>query len=227
MRGKLFYFSRFFVRLFIGHWTADVPARKKPAVYVCSHNNLLGPLAALCWLPFDVRPWTLHVFLEREACRKQYREYTFSRRFGMPEPLAAMLAWGASGYVSALMRSMAAIPVHRGTVKLGHTFRETVSALQAGESVLIFPDVDYTDDSGGIGEVYDGFLLIERFWRKVSAQPLRFVPLRLDTAARRITEGRAVSFRRDADWKTEMNRVREALRAEINRDETPQLRTEG
>ena len=61
----------------------------------------------------------------------------------------------------------------------------------------------------------------------MSAQPLRFVPLRLDTAARRITEGRAVSFRRDADWKTEMNRVREALRAEINRDETPQLRTEG
>ena len=40
MRGKLFYFSRFFVRLFIGHWTADVPARKKPAVYVCSHNDL-------------------------------------------------------------------------------------------------------------------------------------------------------------------------------------------
>ena len=227
MRGKLFYFSRFFVRLCIGRWSAGVAEPEGPTGYVCSPNNLLGPLAALCWLPFDVRPWTLHVFLEREACRKQYREYTFSRRFGMPEPLAAMLAWGASGYVSALMRSMAAIPVHRGTVKLGHTFRETVSALQAGESVLIFPDVDYTDDSGGIGEVYDGFLLIERFWRKVSAQPLRFVPLRLDTAARRITEGRAVSFRRDADWKTEMNRVREALRAEINRDETPQLRTEG
>ncbi len=227
MRGKLFYFSRFFVRLCIGRWSAGVAEPEGPTVYVCSHNNLLGPLAALCWLTFDVRPWTLHVFLEREACRKQYKEYTFSRRFGMPEPLAAMLAWGASGYVSALMRSMAAIPVHRGTVKLGHTFRETVSALQAGESVLIFPDVDYTDDSGGIGEVYDGFLLIERFWRKVSAQPLRFVPLRLDTAARRITEGRAVSFRRDADWKTEMNRVREALRAEINRDETPQLRTEG
>ena len=227
MRGKLFYFSRFFVRLCIGRWSAGVAEPEGPTVYVCSHNNLLGPLAALCWLPFDVRPWTLHVFLEREACRKQYKEYTFSRRFGMPEPLAAMLAWGASGYVSALMRSMAAIPVHRGTVKLGHTFRETVSALQAGESVLIFPDVDYTDDTGGIGEVYDGYLLIERYWPKVSAQPLRFVPLRLDTAARRITEGRAVSFRRDADWKTEMNRVREALRAEINRDETPQLRTEG
>ena len=169
----------------------------------------------------------LHVFLEEETCRKQYQEYTFSKRFGMPEPLAAAGAWGVSGYVSSLMRSMGAIPVYRGTVKLGHTFRETIAALRKGESVLIFPDVDYTDDSSGIGEVYDGFLLLERFWRKVSPQPLRFVPLRLDAASRRITEGRAVSFRRDADWKTEMNRVREALRSEINRGETPQLRTEG
>ena len=63
MRGKLFYFSRFFVRLCIGRWSAGVAEPEGPAVYVCSHNNLLGPLAALCWLPFDVRPWTLHVFL--------------------------------------------------------------------------------------------------------------------------------------------------------------------
>lgn len=227
MRGKLFYFSRFFVRLGVGRWSVDVSEPEGPAVYVCSHNNMLGPLAALCWLPFDVRPWVLHVFLEEETCRRQYQEYTFSKRFGMPEPLAAAGAWGVSGYVSSLMRSMGAIPVYRGTVKLGHTFRETIAALRKGESVLIFPDVDYTDDSSGIGEVYDGFLLLERFWRKVSPQPLRFVPLRLDAASRRITEGRAVSFRRDADWKTEMNRVREALRAEINRGETSQLRTEG
>ncbi len=227
MRGKLFYFSRFFVRLFIGHWTADVPARKKPAVYVCSHNNLLGPLAAMCWLPVDARPWTLHVFMERKVCEKQYREYTFSKRFGMPGALAAAAAWAAAGYVSALMRSMSAIPVYRGSVRIGATFKETVEALQAGESVLIFPDVDYTDDSGGIGEVYDGFLLLERFWRKKSEEPLDFVPLRLDAAARHMTEGRTVRFDRKAEWKTEMNRVREALRAEINRGEQTQLRAEG
>ena len=227
MRGKLFYCSRFFVRLGVGRWSVNVSRPEGPTVYVCSHNNLLGPLAALCWLPFDVRPWVLHVFLDREDCEKQYREYTFSKRFGMPELAAALAAWGASGYVSALMESMGAIPVYRGTSRLGRTFRETIAALQAGESVLIFPDVDYTDGSDGIGEVYDGFLLTERFWRKVSDRPLRFVPLRLDAAGRRITEGRAVSFRRDAEWKPEMDRVREALRAEINRDETPQLRMEG
>ena len=169
-RGKLFLFSRFFVRLYIGRWTADAAPPAEPAVYVCSHSNLLGPLATLCWLPVPARPWTFHMFLDRENCRTQYRDYTFSKRFGMPRTLAAAAAWGASGYVSALMRSMGAIPVHRGTARIGTTFKESVAALQAGDSILIFPDVDYTDGSEGIGEIYDGFLLLERFWRKASAR---------------------------------------------------------
>lgn len=216
-RGKLFYVSRFFVRLGIGRWTADVPPPAGPTVYVCSHSNLRGPLATLCWLPFAPRPWVFHMFMQKETCRAQYRDYTFSRRFGMPTPLAAYAAWAASGYVSALMRSLGAIPVHRGTVKIGETFRETTAALQAGESVLIFPDVDYTDGSGGIGEVYDGFLLIERFWRRISDRPLDFVPLRLDLNSRRITAGEAVRFNPSANRKAEMTRVREKLREEINR----------
>lgn len=157
------------------------------------------------------------MFLEKETCLAQYRDYTFSQRFGFPKPLAAFLAWAVSGYVSALVRSIGPIPVYRGSVKIKETFRSTISALQAGDSVLIFPDVDYTDSTDGIGSVYDGFLLIDRFWSKVSREPLDFVPLRLDTAARRITAGKAVRFDRSADRKSEMVRVREALREEINR----------
>ena len=213
-RGKLFYVSRFFVRLGVGRWRAEVPAPEGPTVYVCSHRNLLGPLVTLCWLPFPVRPWVLHVFCNRETCRRQYQSYTFSKRFGIPGPAAAFAAWAAAGYVSGLMKSLCAIPVYRGTVRIGDTFKETVSALRAEDGVLVFPDVVYTDSSSGIGEVYDGFLLIERFWRKKSDVPLHFVPLRME--GRAITAGRPVCFDRAAPWKTELPRVREALREEIN-----------
>ena len=84
-RGKLFAVSRFFVRLGLGRWSVDVKAPDGPTVYVCTHSNMRGP--------FDLRPWVLHVFVEREACRAQYRDYTFSQRFGMPKPLAAAAAW--------------------------------------------------------------------------------------------------------------------------------------
>ena len=215
-RGKLFYFSRFFVRLKIGRWSSQVAPPQGPAVYICHHGNMAGPLATLCWLPFAVRPWVLHVFTDRESCRAQFRDYTFSQRFGLNKSLASFLAWAVSGYVSALMSSLGAIPVYRGSIKAGATFKETVAALQAGDSVLIFPDVDYTDEADGIGAVYDGFLLVDRFWSKVSDKPLDFVPLRLDAANRRITAGEPVRFDRSADRKTEQVRVREALRAQIN-----------
>ena len=218
-RGKLFAFSRFFVRLKIGRWTAEVTPPAGPTVYVCSHGNMAGPLATLCWLPFPVRPWVFHVFTDRKTCYEQFSGYTFSQRFGLPQPLANFLAGIISGYVSTLMTSTGAIPVYRGSIHIGATFKETVAALQAGDSVLIFPDVDYTDDSDTIGAVYDGFLLTDRFWRRVSDEPLNFVPLRLDHSTRRITAGPPVRFDREADQKEELVRVRETLRQEINATE--------
>lgn len=218
-RGKLFAFSRFFVRLKIGRWTAEVTPPTGPTVYVCSHGNMAGPLATLCWLPFPVRPWVFHVFTDKKTCYEQFSGYTFSQRFGLPQPLANLLAGIVSGYVSTLMTSTGAIPVYRGSIHIGATFKETVASLQAGDSVLIFPDVDYTDDSDTIGAVYDGFLLTDRFWRRVSDEPLNFVPLRLDHSTRRITAGPPVRFDREADQKTELVRVREALRQEINAPE--------
>ena len=35
-----------------------------------------------------------------------------------------------------------------------------MEALQAGDPVIVFPDVDYTDRSGDMGEMYDGFLAV-------------------------------------------------------------------
>ena len=183
---------------------------------MCSHGDMAGPLATQCWLPFPTRPWVLHVFLSREECRRQYRDYTFTQRFGLPRPAAALLAWAVSGYASALVRSVGAIPVYRGSARLKETFRRTVEALQAGDPVIVFPDVDYTDRSGDMGEIYDGFLLIDRFWQRVSDTPLDFVPLRLDRKARRIAAGEAVRFDRTAPRQGETVRVREALLRGLN-----------
>ena len=130
-RGKLFFASRPFIRLVVGRWSVQAPPPEGPTVFVCSHGDMAGPLATQCWLPFPTRPWVLHVFLSREECRRQYRDYTFTQRFGLPRPAAALLAWAVSGYASALVRSVGAIPVYRGSARLKETFRRTVEALQA------------------------------------------------------------------------------------------------
>lgn len=213
-RGKLYYFSRFFVRLVLGDWIANIPPPDGPTIFVCCHDNILGPLSCLAYLPFPIRPWVLHVFCQPESCRKQFREYTFSKRFGIPSPLAGGLAWIASGYFSALVRSLGSIPVYRGSLQATATLKETVAALQEGDSVLIFPDVDYTNRDGG-RELYAGFLLVDRLWRKVSSVPLRFVPLRIDRAKKQIRAGEAATFNPARDRKTESARVLAALQQQM------------
>ena len=55
-RGKLYYASLPFVRLITGRWTAEVEPPAAPTVFVCSHSNMRGPLAAQCWLPLPTPP---------------------------------------------------------------------------------------------------------------------------------------------------------------------------
>ena len=67
--------------------------------------------------------------------------FFYSAADRLPKPLAALFARASSGYVSALLRAIGAIPVYRGSVKIKETFLATVAALRSGGSVLIFPRV--------------------------------------------------------------------------------------
>ncbi len=216
-QGGLYYFGSACIRCRLRGWRARVAPPREPTVYVCSHQNMQGPLTTLSLLPFPVRVWALHVFLDRRACYRQYADYTFSKRYGLPAPLARALAWCAAGFVSATVRSAGAIPVYRGSMKVGATFRESVAALKNGDSLIIFPDVDYAGEAGGIGEMYEGFLLLQRAYARAAGRPLRFVPLAVDPARRLVLEGEPLYFAEGADLRAEMRRVGEGLREQISR----------
>lgn len=66
-----------------------------------------------------------------------------------------------------ILRALNAIPVYRNGAQSMVTLRESVRALLGGDSILLFPDVNYTSENGEIGELYRGFLLLERmYWRQ-------------------------------------------------------------
>ena len=212
----LFKVIRFGSRLVHPGWRSEVQAPQGPCVYICSHHNLHGPITSLTWLGFPVHPWVLNVFFDRESCRKQYAEYTFSKRFGMKPWLANLCADVTSGVVSAIVRSTGAIPVWRGSPRLPETFRESMEALKNGESLLIFPDIAYSGESTGIGEIYEGFLLLGRMYGRETNRSLAFIPLHLDYEKKRILEGEPVLYDPAAPPKEERKRAAAALTARIN-----------
>ena len=189
----------------------------KPVVYVSHHQNMFGPVNVLLWYPKFMRVWGLSVFIDQQACYDHYVNYTFTQRFKMPPFIAKPLAWGVSYFVSRLAQSARVIPVYRRSRQIIRTLKESVETLQAGASVLIFPDIDYASDDSEVGRIYEGFLNLEKYYNLKTGEHINFVPLYANQDTKEILCGQAVRFDRDRDFIEQRDEKAQELQDELNR----------
>lgn len=214
----IFSFSRFCVRCFTAHYSVhDSKERISPVVYVVHHQNLKGPFVSVAWLRKPFRLWVLGVFCNRKSCYKQYYGYTFTKRFRMPKLLAAPLAYLSSFYIYALMKGMEAIPVYRGLKSIVSTFRESILTLKDGQNLLICPDIDYTNTSSSMGEMYNGFLDLDKYYMKETGSHLAFVPVHIGLKEHIIRVGNAVYFCSGGSFKQEKESTYVRIKQEFSR----------
>ncbi|HHW30268.1 MAG TPA: glycerol acyltransferase [Clostridiaceae bacterium] len=217
IRKNIFNFCRFLLRCFTRHYrvcytTKDID---EPAVYLIHHQNLKGPLISMAWFDRTVRPWVLSVFCNHSACFRHYYEYTFTKRFGIPKIIAAIIIYPLSFCVAALMRVAQAIPVYRGSKDILKTFKQSIYALTSGQNILISPDIDYTDKSTNIGELYKGFLNLEKLYFEKTGKHLAFVPLHIKKRERYILVGKPVYFIAQDNFKKEKEKAYARLKQEF------------
>lgn len=201
--GPLARFLRAGIRPFLCRWdTSGARRAEAPAVYVVHHRNMSGPVHTLALLPDTPRPWVLHVFLNRRECFRQYYNYTFRKRFGWPAPAAWLAAGALSLSVPAVMRSFGAIPVYRSLKETREMMDESVQALLRGESIMLCPDVVYDSAEPATGEIYKGFLQLEKLYYAETGEHLRFVPV-FCGKAKRIVTGEPVCFAGGASFRVQ------------------------
>ena len=205
---------RFFGRAFFRKYKSRVPVPEEPTVYVCRHLNMRGPLTTIVRLGFHVHPMILSCFFDKSACYKQYSEFTFTERVGVKRRRVNVGAYVASRFVPPLMISLRGIPVHRGEgIGALRTMREAARCLSQGESVIVYPDVDYTAGYEKESEIYDGFLILGQLYRRDTGKSLRFVPLYIDDETGRIREYPHITV---DSFKEEREAAREYIKASIN-----------
>lgn len=199
--GPLARLIRTLGRLFTKKYRSNVIAPEEPTVYVSRHLNMRGPLTTLIRLDFDVHPMVLSCFFDKDECYRQYAEYTFTERQGKRKKKRNFKAYAASRAVPKIMSSLQGIPVYRGTdANAMQTMRDALSYLEAGESVIVYPDIDYTAGNDTDSELYEGFLMLGQLYKRNTGKSLRFVPLYIDDEKRRIMEHRYItvdSFREE------------------------------
>lgn len=187
-----------------------------PVVFVSRHQNYGGMVSVVANIPLPVHVWSLDVLTEKESCRNHYYTYTFSRRYGWPRPLAWLAAYLGGGIIAPLLQSMGVIPVHRGKREIIETFRQSAECIHRGESMLIFPDVEYTDDSPEAGDMYHGFVNLARMVRKQYGETVRFIPLYTSMRTHTIYAGTPVEYDPATPFARERIRIVEALQADMN-----------
>lgn len=187
-----------------------------PSVFVVHHQNMSGPVHALLTLPVQAHIWVLKVFFDRKECFKQYMNYTFTKRFGMPKIVAAPLAFIISLAVPMVMHSFSAIPVNRSSRDILKTFQLSQKALLKGENLIISPDVNYDDDSRSMGEIYTGFLHLEKSYFKETKKHLSFVPMSYNTKEQTLFIGDAIQFDDETAYNAQKEQVAKRIKDSIN-----------
>lgn len=178
-------FARWTLRLFSKPYRCAFERSETPCVYVCRHLNMHGPFTTLKWIPFEVHPFVLHVFTNTKSAIRQYTEYTFSARRGKPAPKHSLRGTLAGFFTCRVVRSLQAVPVYRDSRAL-KTLRDALKYLEKGESVIIWPDVKYTEGYDQPCEIYSGFLYLGELYQRRTGKELPFIPLYIDDDARTI-----------------------------------------
>lgn len=188
-----------------------------PAVFLGRHQDMYGPVEIMAWVPLNFRVWTLYKFMSVRECYRHYAWYTYSVRLGYGKTSARIRAAVTAPFVSALMNSMGGIPVYRGRKNIIDTFKESVKALCRGESILIMPERDYTDEGTDAGELYSGFLHIAQMYYKATGKALSFYPVYPSKQNARIYIEKPVVFDPSKPFRAERDRMIKALKRELSR----------
>lgn len=183
-----------------------------PGIYLVHHQNMFGPIHAMCMMKQQMRMWSLHCFYDRQACFDQYYGYTFQKRYGWSKPLSYLVAKLLSFIVPPVLHSFGVIPVYHQTANI-LTMRKTLQALDRGESIILCPDVDYASKTSELGEIYTGFLVLDTIYRRKTDSSLPFIPLYCSKKQKKVIIGEALLFPGEDAMSTEEKAaaVREAI----------------
>lgn len=187
-----------------------------PVIYVSRHQKYDGMIGAMAQVDFYSRPWVLDVLTDSRTCTRHMRSYTLTQRMGLPKWLAWPVGWAFGHAIGKTMRSIGAIPVGRGKREILRTFDLSVEALDRGESVIIFPDVDVTDDSPYSGDLYDGFILLARRAWKKTGKSYPFVPMYTSSRRKTILAGFPIYMDMERPMDKERERIVGLLQDSLN-----------
>jgi len=185
----------------------------EPSLIISNHAQMNGPIAAELYFPGRRYAWCIgHMMHLREVPGYAYQD------FWSHKPKAIRWFYRLLSYVIAplsvcIFNNADTIAVYKDS-RIISTFRDTVSALCDGASVVIFPEHD-APHNHIVNDFQDKFVDIARMYYRKTKKPLHFVPMYIAPAVKTMALGQPVCFAPDAPIEEERARICAHLQQQI------------
>jgi len=202
----------------------NVDASREGLIFICNHGEYYGPVVTNVYVPFPFRPWCISDLMDDlDTVSAFCYKYEISPITWLSEKWKRRLARWMGKAALWMTRSIEAIPVYRNKPRmLMHTFRLSVEAMEAGDSLLIFPenpDAKSLERPGyvteGVGEFFTGFTMLGQLYYNRTGKRCAFVPIFADKKRRVISFGKGVLYDPDLPPTEEKMRLVNELKASM------------
>ena len=196
----------------------NIDRTRFPSIFVCNHGYIYGPIAAVIYLPVYFRPWIDERMVDKALAANQI---LLGFKFPLPQKLKKAVCAALAAPARWALNSFEPIVVSRINLRgVMKTLRDTISAMTAGDNVLVFPENpaltenEYTH--GKLGEFFTGFAQLGKlYFDKTGEKPL-FYPVYANKKAHTLRIGAPVEFNASAPAKEERERISSTLHEAMN-----------
>ncbi len=166
-----------------------------PGIFVFNHREVYGPIAAIVFLPYDIRPWILYQMINKAEITEHMYSGTFSRIKWLPPALRRWIPKALSPIIVWALGSFDPIPVYRGAqMNVVKTFMLSIECLAAGDSILLFPENPEHTYGKKVSDFYEGFAHLGRLYHKKTGKRLTFYPVYASSKRRELRIGEGVMY---------------------------------
>ncbi len=184
-----------------------------PSIIVGNHTQMHGPIVCELYFPIERVTWCAGELMHfKEVHEYAYRDF-WSQKPKFTRPFYKLLSHIIAPLSVCVFNNANTIGVYHDT-RILSTFRNTVSTLQEGTSVVIFPEHDVKFNNI-IYDFQDKFIDVAKFYHKKTGNDISFVPLYIAPALKKAYLGKPIKFCYETPIEEERARICKYLMQEI------------
>lgn len=201
-------------------YSEEIPEDGEPIVYVANHYNVFGPPSFILSVPSVNRFWSNEDINTPEAAVETiYPDVKSFFPFLGEKAIRWICTWVGKLLCNVLGHFNPISVSRHDPAKLFSTMRQSVSVLQKGESMIIFPETGLPKYSlTSVTPFFSGFATVGMIYYRKTGKKLRFCPCYIDEQHHVIHFGKLVTYNPEGTVITEeSDRVSDELNLQIRK----------